>query len=169
MRRGATILSLILLTSTSRATVLEELTLDDLARRADSVVVGVIGSKSTIRHGDELLTETEVLVERTLLGPTRASFLVTQLGGESDGFVTEIVGDARLRTGRRMVLFTYVHPDGRRYLVGMALGAFELSGAAATQLIEASIQRSDGSLLPPRTQHTTLEEILRVLARSSQK
>ncbi|MBI2375170.1 MAG: hypothetical protein HYV07_14335 [Deltaproteobacteria bacterium] len=150
--------------SPASATVLEALSLDELAARADSVVIGVIGSKSSVRSLGQLFTETEIIVEQTLLGEERRSLVLTQLGGEDRGQVIELVGDAKLLSGSRMLLFTYRHTDGNRYLVGMGQGAFLIQGETWVREIEASLQRPDGRIDAPRGRSTgTLAALVRAI------
>lgn len=133
------------------ATVLADWDVEELVRRADLIVVGTVKEQRYIV--DEalkaVLTESEVVVERTLQGKEAASFVLTQLGGRAGSVVSEVVGDARLAPGDRVLLFTFRHEDGRRYLVGMALGAwFVVSGeeGSFSQDIESPLVDASGAV-----------------------
>lgn len=132
------------------ATILADWSIEDLVRRADSVVIGVVGAPRFVAAGDRrLLTETPIRVERQLLGDVGRAFVLTQLGGRAGGQETTAVGDAHLQAGERVLLITYRHTDGRRYLVGMALGALHLAGPMAEQRLAVPLLRPDGRLAPP--------------------
>lgn len=118
--------------SLAQATILADWELDELVRRSDRVVIGTVIAQRTVDAAPgsitNLLTESTVRVEETLRGPHARELIITQLGGKKNGRSTWIEGDARLIEGRTMVLFTYLHPDGRRYLTGMSLGALFADG-----------------------------------------
>lgn len=134
-------------TSWAQATILADWELGELVRRADRVVIGTVVSQRTVDAPPgsitALMTESTVRVEETLRGASAKTLVVSQLGGARSGRRTWIEGDARLVEGKRMLLFTSAHPDGRRYLVGMALGAFFVDGDSLSQRIgETSRVRS---------------------------
>lgn len=132
------------------ATVLADWDLNDLATRADRVVIGVIGEQRSVRVDGRLMTETLIRVERTLHGQHRPTVVVTQLGGREGDRVSEVIGTAELIAGERMLLFTYGHADGRRYLVGMALGAFFVrDGGALSRRVNVPLLTRQGATRPP--------------------
>jgi hypothetical protein len=152
------------------ATVLADWKLDDLAARADLVVVGTVGSKQMVKVERRVMTETEILVDLTLAGNGGDRIVVSQLGGKDGDTIVEIVGDASLRPGRRYLLFTYAHRDGRRYLVGMALGAWEAPPGDSdrfVQQIDVPVIARDGSLAPaPGPRGISLEDVRLAIARN---
>ncbi|MCC7383777.1 MAG: hypothetical protein IT384_18190 [Deltaproteobacteria bacterium] len=161
-----TALALLLLARPAEATVLADWSLDQVAARADLIVIGVVESKRTLA-GEMLMTESVFRVERTLAGAATDRIVLSQLGGRQGDRVVEIVGDAELAIGGRFVLFTRVHADGRRYLVGMALGAYALEGERATQRIDAPLIDARGVVTPaPGVRSLPLEGLIEAIARS---
>jgi hypothetical protein len=140
--------------------VLADWSVEEVARRADRVDVGVVVKRAARWERGELYTDVHLQVERTLKGKATTRLIVTQLGGRDRGEVLEVVGDARLPVGARVVLFTYAHADGRRYLVGMSLGAYRvLADGRLEQDVEASLARGRVLLPPPGRRATTWARI----------
>lgn len=162
--RAWCVLAAVLSSADAFATLLIDLSLDDLVDRSERVVVGRIASKTTIIVGGRPMTETRVLVEETLSGPREPEIMVTQIGGVSGGIESEVVGDARLALGARMLLFTFVHADGRRYLIGMSQGAFVVEGDRASQRIDVPVVRA-GRVHPGGPRSRSLAEVRAAIAR----
>ncbi len=160
MKRIVVVASLLVATPAS-ATILADWDLADLAVRTDTVVIGVVGSQRSLRVDGLLMTETEVRVERILRGEPRDTLTLSQLGGREGTLIAEVIGTAELIPGERVLLFTYRHADGRRYLVGMALGAFFVRDREVlTRRVDVPLMTRDGSLRPPPgRQQLRLEEV----------
>lgn len=170
LRAGA--LVLVALAGPAAATLLADWDLDELARRADLIVVGTVEAQVTVVPTDKrvVLTESTIRVERTLLGAPRATFVLSQLGGRKGSVVTEIVGDARLAEGDKVLLFTFEHEDKRRYLVGMALGAWFLGEEPGVleQTVTASLVDAQGQLREgPGLRQATLADVEAAIARQA--
>lgn len=131
------------------ATILADWDLAEIIRRSDSIIIGRVAKRRTLVVEGRPMTESAVFVEETLLGEASETLVVSQLGGVVGRQASEVVGDARLRTGERVLLFTFRHPDGRRYLVGMALGAYVVRGDRLEQRVDVPLLREDGRLSPP--------------------
>lgn len=148
------------------ATVLANWSLEDLAKRADLVVIAKVTEQAYVVDEERraVLTESTVEVERTLMGKTLPGFTLTQLGGRAGSVVTEVMGDARLNVGDRVLLFTFEHDDKRRYLVGMALGVWHLEATddapILSQQIDEPLVEMTGTLLPaPGRRTTSLDDV----------
>lgn len=148
------------------ATVLADWSLEDLVRRADLVVIGTVAEQAFVvdEKRRAVLTRSSVQVERTLMGKSVEAFTLTQLGGRAGSVVTEVMGDAHLAVGERVLLFTFEHDDKERYLVGMALGAWKVEGTpeapALSQRIDSPLAAMDGKLRPaPGLRTATLEDV----------
>lgn len=148
MRRLLPLIVVLLLPVSGHATLLLRWDLDQLVARSDLIVVGTLGSQRSIQSGEHVLTESTINVEQTLLGKPIGMFVLSQLGGQIGTIITDVVGTARLRSGQRVVLITYQHADGRRYLVGMSQGAFTLSGSRLVQRIDVPRVLPSGQLSP---------------------
>lgn len=159
-------LLLVIWSGEASATILADWDLEEVIRRADSIVIGRVRARRTVVVDRRPLTETSVEVEETLLGAPVKTLVVSQLGGVVRGQASEVVGDARLRVGDRLLLFTFRHQDGRRHLVGMALGAYVLRGETLEQDVEVPLLREDGRLLPPPGPRTrALNEVRNLIRR----
>jgi hypothetical protein len=93
------------------------------------------------------MTETTVAVDELLLGDAAGDVMISQLGGVDGRVISEVVGDARLHVGQRVLLATYRHSDGRRYLVGMSLGAYEIVGSSAGPIFTGPVETSNVQLV----------------------
>jgi hypothetical protein len=156
----------LLVTAPATATVLADWSLQDLVRRADLVVIGTVTAQEYVVDDKRkaVLTLSSVAVERTMMGKPVETFTLTQLGGRAGSVVTEVMGDAQLAVGDRVLLFTFAHDDDRRYLVGMALGAWQLAGPKEApelrQRIDSPLASMDGSLRPaPGLRTATLDDV----------
>lgn len=150
-----------LLPASGRATMLVNWSLEDLLARADRVVTGTIGAQRSVEANGRVMTESVVEVERTLLGPDVRRFVLSQLGGRVGSFVVDVAGTARLVPGRRVLLITRRAEDGRWYLVGMALGAYNMDGERLEQVVDASLVKSDGTVLTaPRAREAFLADVI---------
>jgi hypothetical protein len=166
-RRALLIGSLaLLLSSSAAATVLANWSLEDLVKRADLVVIGTVTAQEYVVDDKRraVLTLSSVSVERTLMGKPVDAFTLTQLGGKAGSVVTEVMGDAQLKVGDRVLLFTFEHEDKQRYLVGMALGAWRVEGQAdapvLSQTIDSPLASMDGKLEPaPGLRTATLDDV----------
>lgn len=159
-------LALFLAAPPAGSTLLSDWSLDQVAARADLIVIGVVESQRTVL-ADTLMTETVIRVEKTLAGSPADRIVLSQIGGRQGDRVVEVVGDASLAVGDRLLLFTRAHPDGRRYLVGMSLGAYLVEGEVATQRIDVPLITPDGQIAPaPGVRRLTLGRILEVITRS---
>jgi hypothetical protein len=144
--------------------------LEDLLARADRVVIGRVASQRSVEENGRVLTESVVHVERTLLGNHSPSFVLSQLGGRKGHLVIDVVGTARLAVGQRTLFVTHEADDGRRYLVGMALGAYDMQGDRLEQVVEASLVDVNGSVsTPPSVREAFLVDVIRALPRPPER
>lgn len=146
--RALIAVALLALPSAAQATVLFDWGVDELARRADRVVIGTVESQTTVEVGRTLMTDTRIRIERTLAGSPAQTITVRQLGGRLGDRIVDVPGDAVLVRGRRYLLFTAQPPgDLHRYLVGMALGALEVGDTGVlTQTVDVPLVAPSGAL-----------------------
>jgi hypothetical protein len=153
--------------SPALATVLLQQSPEELLAQSDLVVLGVVEGQRSLRVAGELMTETTLGVEETLRGGAVKTLVLSQLGGREGNVVADVPGDAQLRPGERVVLITWRHRDGRRYLVGMGLGAFHVGpGGKLDQQVEVPRVARDGRLHQGPGRVTMTLEGFRRLARS---
>lgn len=134
MRRSwivpAVSLSWLALCATASATVMTELTLDEMVRSADAIVVGVV-EHSGVRLGErngalEPETITTIRVREWLAGSGGQTVQIRELGGVWQGGGVRYEGTPEYRAGEQVVVFLERRTDGRRDLrtLGMVQGKF---------------------------------------------
>ena len=146
------------------ATVLMDWTLSERVAHSDLIVIGTIAGASTVEVDGNLMTVTDIDVESVLLGRAPARISVWQFGGERDGKVMRVVGDARLIPGARMLLLTHLYRDGRRYLVGMSMGAYLVQGHQLTGQLDAPLLRDGEIVSGPGEQHLEVRDVVNAIS-----
>lgn len=109
------------------ATIVQSLTLDELAHKADVIVHGrvVEQAASWNETRSRIYTVTTVEVVERLKGLGESRIQIRQLGGTVDGITQSIVGNARLVVGEEVVVFLNHDPSKNlHYVVGMAQGKY---------------------------------------------
>ncbi len=137
MRRAALLTSLLLLAPLARASVVMALSVEDLARRSDLVVLGQVASVQTSWASDHHHIYRRVLVktEQSWKGNGSKEVVVVLPGGEIDGVGEKVVGEPTFSEGMRGVFF--LEPAGHAHrVIGLSQGFF-LSGP------DGLVQRND--------------------------
>ena len=111
----------------SAASSVVQMDLEDLATRADRIIVGACEGSITEEADGLLHTRTTFTVRRALKGPAQDRISVLFPGGESDGVRQWISGMPAFEPGEEVVLFLSA-PDrgGRVWPIGLAQGKFEI-------------------------------------------
>jgi hypothetical protein len=118
-----------LLSPARAATYTETLDVDDLAERADRVVLGEVSAARTERTANgSLVTAYTVVIAETLRGTPAPALELRLPGGRLDGRSLTVPGVPRFTPEDRVVLFL---KDGR--LVGMGQGVLRVAGGLAVQ------------------------------------
>jgi hypothetical protein len=113
----------------ARATILQQLTLDDMARKSTSIVrVRVIGSSEVIRGKDVFTFYKFETLETLKSGPAVREVAVP--GGVAGGMRQVVAGAPTLRAGREYVLFLWTGRSGLTQLMGMSQGLFNVERTA---------------------------------------
>jgi len=111
------------------ATILQRLTLDEMARRSTSIVrVRVTGSREIVRSGDVFTQYGFETLE--ILKPGPAAHEVAVPGGVAGGMRQAVAGAPTLRAGREYVLFLWTGRSGLTQLMGMSQGLFSVDRTA---------------------------------------
>lgn len=161
----------VLRTSLAHAAVVVPLSREALVRQSDLVVrCTVVSRKSGWNvQRTQILTWTTLRVDEYLKGAGPAELTLRQLGGEVDGLVTEVPGDAHVLPGERAVLFLR-RGDGVVFLTALAQAAYlvtEKDGAsfAERDLTGLSFARWEGGAMktvePPREAREPLADLVR--------
>lgn len=163
---AAFVLLVALLPAPASATILANWSLDDVVAHADLIVVGTVGASRSVKVGRRVLTETDIQVERTLFGLAGPTVVVTQPGGRDGRYVTTVPGVVSLTPGDRLLLVTHLDREGRRWVVGLCLGAFRIAGRELQQTIEVPLVAAGGVVTPaPGERLIHLEAIELAIAR----
>ena len=115
-----------------RASVVEPMSVEELARVADVVVVGTVVSRRSRYddppRSDRIVSDVVVRVTRTIRGASDPEVVVTTPGGVVEGRGQLVTGAPVLTPGEEVVLF--LHParptsvGPRRMVVGLSQGLF---------------------------------------------
>ncbi|MBI4481475.1 MAG: hypothetical protein HY652_01160 [Acidobacteria bacterium] len=158
----------------SRATIVLQMSLEELAGRSDAVVHG-LAERSWSAWDDErgkIYTYTLVRVDDSLKGPWRERIVVKELGGTVGDMTMTVGGAPEFQPGEEVVLFLVLDRQGDFRTLGFTQGKFEVQTEGGQKVVVrrtegATIVTPDGlpARLEPRVQ--TLAEFLswvRVLA-----
>ena len=105
------------------ATILQRLTLDEMARKATSIVhVRVSGSNEVVRGGDVFTVYMFETLETLKSGPGVREVAVP--GGVAGGMRQVVAGAPTLRAGGEYILFLWTSRSGLTQLMGMSQGLF---------------------------------------------
>jgi hypothetical protein len=116
------------------ATTLEQLTLDDMARKSTAIVrARVTGSHAGTRgtHGTDIYTYFELQVIETWksAGHTneQPTTEVAVPGGAFEGIRQSVTGAPELKLGQEYVLFLWTSRSGLTQVIGLSQGLFKVS------------------------------------------
>jgi hypothetical protein len=116
--------------SPAAASTFRHLSMDELVRNSDAVVLGTVVARQARFASDDsgrILTDVRVHVAESVLGSTEGSdVVVTVLGGEIGDQGQRVHGAPTFETGEEVVLFLQRNPAhvAPWSLVGLAQGAF---------------------------------------------
>ena len=109
----------------ARATILQQLTLDQMAQKSSSIVrVRVTGSSEVIRGGDMFTLYSFDTLETLKFGPATREVAVP--GGVAGRTRQVVAGAPTLRAGREYILFLWTSRSGLTQLMGMTQGLFTI-------------------------------------------
>src|SRR5687768_1790780 len=116
------------LATVSRATTVERLTLDDLARRSQSVVQGVVRGSRTYwsPDGKLILTNTTIEVTEAIKGQAGRTIDVTTVGGRIGDTVLHVSGMPAFTSGENTIVFVE-RSSGYLTVLGLGQGKFTVS------------------------------------------
>lgn len=128
------------LASPAHATISQALSLSELVRRADHVVLATCVDGRASRDGRRrIVTDYDVRVEETMKGDTRegATLTMRTLGGVLGDLGMRIEGEPHLEVGRRYLLFLRTLSDGRTLRpVGMSQGVMPVEEEGGTLTVQ---------------------------------
>jgi len=112
------------------ATILQQLTLDEMARKSTSIVhVTVTGSREVVRGADVFTLYKFETLETLKSGSTTREVAVP--GGVAEGIRQVVAGAPTLRAGQEYIFFLWTSRSGLTQLMGMSQGLFRVERTAA--------------------------------------
>lgn len=140
--------------STAEATTMYYLDVEQLVELSDVVVTGrVVAARTFIGDHDRISTAWSIEIEQVHEGQNVAGVIeIEQWGGELNGEVLYIPGDARFVRGERVMVFLR-EVDGRYFLSAMGQSKFTV-GELPTPTIRLDLE--PGVLAPAETERAPL-------------
>lgn len=112
----------------ARATILQQLTLDEMAQKSTSIVRARVSGSTEVARGADVFTIYRVETLETLKpGPAVSEVAVP--GGVAAGMRQVVAGAPTLQAGREYVLFLWTSRSGLTQLIGMSQGLFTVERA----------------------------------------
>jgi hypothetical protein len=164
-----------------RASVVRSLSLEELTKRADEIVVGIPTEQQSRRHidGKLIVTDFSLQTETVLKGESKAgeTTVITVLGGKLDGIGLQVPGEAGMAIGQRVIAFLYRAPrSGDLRVVGMSQGVMPIqpqpngtslvmpsSGAALVDPGTGDMKETSGALAQPEPLPVFLQRISKIV------
>jgi hypothetical protein len=110
------------------ATIIKEVSFQDLVASSDQIVAGRV-TKSWTSWGSEhkfIWTRYEIAVDDVIAGPQSRSVTVSEPGGVLDGKAMSVESAVRYTIGEHVVLFLHQFPSGDKRTVGWSQGKLTL-------------------------------------------
>ena len=114
---------LLFLPIASHATTVERLTLDDLVKKANRIVVGRVNGARTYWAGNIILTSYTIDVQETIKGQSSHNIEVTTIGGTIGDLTLHVAGMPSFRDGEDAVVFVE-NTGSVSTVVGLSQGKF---------------------------------------------
>jgi hypothetical protein len=114
----------------AEATILQQLTLDDMARKSTSIVRAKVTGSSEVVRGADVFTLYKLETLETLKSG-RAAREVAVPGGVAGGMRQVVPGAPILHSGGEYVLFLWTSRSGLTQLMGMSQGLFRVEHTTA--------------------------------------
>lgn len=127
------------------ATVLQQLSLSDMASRSAQVLVGTVEQVRPLllRAQGVIVTEVTIRCTRSLRGVREGQLLtVRHLGGTVDGIGQRVFGEASYRVGEDVLLLAEER-TGSYYAVGMAQGALHIDRSSGAPRIHVQLEGAE--------------------------
>jgi len=116
------------------ATILQRLTLDEMAQKSTSIVRAKVTGSSEIIRGGEIFTTYKFDVLQSLKSGPRVREVAVP-GGVAGGMRQAVAGAPTLRAGLEYVLFLWTSRSGLTQLMGMSQGLFSVERTTTGDLL----------------------------------
>lgn len=121
------------------ASVVEALSLVELVKRSEQVVVATPGERMGRRSGNLIVTDVQLTIAEGLKGGAKPgdTLVVTLLGGVAEGVGLQVPGEAALPEGAQLVVFLRRTPQSKELrVVGMAQGAMAIETSSGKPMVQ---------------------------------
>ncbi len=117
----------------SRATLVRPTTVEQMARRSDAVVRGVVVSRRSVwgKGARRIVTLVEIETRAVWRGEAPTSLTVVVPGGTVDGIGQQVAGAPEFTVGEEVALFLRRDGPARFRVKNLALGKFGIRGGEA--------------------------------------
>ncbi len=135
----------VLFSISSLATTVERLSLDDMVKKAQSIVHGRVRGARThwSDNGKLILTTYTIDVSETIKGQSSKSVELTTLGGTIGNLTMVVSGMPAFQTGEDAVVFIE-KSAGYSIVVGLSQGKFEIRNGEVANIGVSSLSFADG-------------------------
>lgn len=131
--------ALLLGAQTAAASVVEALSLADLVKRSEHVVVATAGERMSRRNGNVIVTDVQLKIDEGLKGGSQRgdTLIATLLGGVTEGLGLQVPGEAALPEGAQLVVFLRRTKESKDLrVVGMAQGALPIEVRSGKPMVQ---------------------------------
>lgn len=160
----------------AKATIMQRLEIEELARSSTDVFHGQILSTHVYWNAahTRIYTGVNVRISETFKGAAQRgeTTRVVQLGGEKDGFKTDYAGRPEFTAGESVVLFTTRTRNNELTIVGLKQGKMLVNGQSVTRdfsgltLLERSKTGKEPQLAKSTSMQLTLSELRQRVSRA---
>jgi hypothetical protein len=130
------LLVILLIATSSYATTVQRLGLEDLVKKAHTIVVGRVTNSRTYWSSNRKLifTNYTIQVDESIKGQAGRSVEVTTIGGKLDGVELHVAGMPSFRTGENAVVFVE-ESAGYQTVLGLSQGKFTVTNGEVTNSV----------------------------------
>jgi hypothetical protein len=127
------LLAILLFTTSAYATTVQRLGLEDLVKRAHTIVVGRVTDSRTYWAPDRKLifTDYTIQVDESMKGQSSRSVAVTTIGGKIGDVELHVSGMPAFQRGENAVVFIE-ESAGRQVVLGLGQGKFTVTNGEVT-------------------------------------
>src|SRR5690242_13838712 len=126
MRTLSMLLAGLAMVSSSRATILQPLSLDDIIRQSTGIVRARVSGSYSASRGQDIFTFYQLQVLETLKGPSASQMDVATPGGAARGQRQKVAGAPSLLPGGEYVIFLWTSRSGLTQVIGLSQGLFRV-------------------------------------------
>jgi len=141
----------------ARATTLERLPLDEMARKSTAIVRARVVSSSGVLRGADIYTIYRIeIVESWKSSPKSDAVRVAVPGGVAGGLRQMVAGAPSLHVGEEYLMFLWTSRSGLTQLIGLSQGLFNVQQSGTGYA--AAMRAAAGELMLDASGHAVKDE-----------